>query len=596
MKNLIYALILLTGLSFAQDTIDNPDITTEEIQNHIKYLSSDEFEGRFAGTEQNQLAAEYIKDQFESYGLIPFYNGSYFQEFEFIQSIKPGENNNVSITQNNVELNLELDNDFVTAPFSGSGSVTGELAFAGYGIASNDLEYNDFAGIDVKDKIVIIMRYNPDHDSAMSKFDRYSSLRVKASAARDSGAAGVIFVNGFEPNEDDELIEFKYDRGPQMKFPLVHIKRSYINDILQNEGYNFREIQAEIDSTKQPNSFIIEDVKVTLQTEVEQIQAKANNVAGYIEGNDPTLKDSYIVIGAHFDHIGWGETGSMYRGDEPMIHNGADDNASGTTGVMELAERLSAEKNQLKHSIVFMAFNAEELGLLGSSHTVNNFPVDVESVVAMINMDMIGRVNEDKDLTIIGTGTSSIWEDLLNELNTYDFKLKFNSDGFGGSDHQSFTLKEVPVLFFFTGIHSDYHRPSDDWDKINLEGQKNILHYIYSVVKDLDGRSERPDYVKVEREAHGGRGGYSKVYVGTIPEFGWQGEGFKLGGVSEGGPAQKAGLQSGDIMIKFGDKKVANIYDFMYAMQEHKPGDVVKVIVLRDGKEKEFDITLEARN
>lgn len=596
MKKLFFFLVVLSFAVFAQDTSDNPEITIDELQAHIKYLASDELEGRLAGSEGGKLAAEYLKSEFEKYGLLPFYEGSYFQPFDFIQTIELGENNSLTISYNDYEISPMLEEEFIVTAFSGSGTVSGTLAFAGYGISSSKLEYDDFEGLDLDGKIALIMRYNPEHDSTMSEFDRFSSLRVKASAARDNGALGVIFFNGPKPNLDDDLVEFKYDRGPTMPdFPVVHLKRNVIDDLLKKDGYNLDDLQKEIDNTKNPKSFVLNNISVTITTEVNEIKAVGRNVAGYLEGSDPILKDEYIVVGAHFDHLGWGVDGSMYRGDEPMIHNGADDNASGTAGLLELAEKFAANSELLNRSIVFMGFNAEELGLLGSNYTVNNFPVDLNQTVAMINMDMIGRLSDEKSLTIIGTGTSSIWENLLEENNTYEFDLKFNDDGWGGSDHQSFTLKEIPVLFFFTGIHEDYHKPSDDWDKINYEGQQKVVSYVYSVLSSINEFEERPDYVKVERTAPKGGMGVAKIYVGTIPEFGWNGEGFKLGGVSEGGPAQKAGLQGGDIMIQFGEKKVVNIYDFMYAMNDHKPGDVVKVVVIRDGEEKEFDVVLESK-
>lgn len=596
MKRILLLILSISIIISAQDTSNNPEITKEELTNHIKYLASDELEGRLAGSEGGHKAEEYIRKQFESYGLLPFYNENYFQEFEFIQNLELGDNNSVVLEYGDESVHPKLNERFVVVPFSGNNSLTAELAFAGYGIASSKLNYDDYKGLDLAGKIAVIMRYNPEHDSAMSEFDRFSSLRVKASAARDSGAVGVIFVNGFQPNVDDDLVEFDYDRGPSMAdFPIIQVKRDIIDALLKSEGYDLAVIQEKIDNSKTPYSFIFKNAKATLSTDVLEIKVKGNNVAGYIEGTDPELKNEYVVVGAHFDHLGWGIDGSLYRGDEPMIHNGADDNASGTSGLLEIAEKVAANKVQFKRSIVFVAFNAEELGLLGSAYTVSHLPIDINKVVAMLNMDMIGRLNTEKSLTVIGSGTSSLWKDMLDENNTEGFVLKLNDDGWGGSDHQSFTLKEIPVLFFFTGVHEDYHKPSDDWDKINYEGEKEVADYVYSILTGISNLDERPDYVKVEREAPKGGGGYAKVYVGTIPEFGYNGEGFKLGGVSEGGPAQKAGLQGGDIMIKFGEKDVKNIYDFMYGMNDHKPGDVVKVIVLRDGEEKEFDVTLEAK-
>ncbi len=420
-------------------------------------------------------------------------------------------------------------------------------------------------------------------------------MRRKASIAKDKGAKGIIFVNGFKPAEDDNLVEFKYDRSAGIDdFPAVHVKRDFADKLIAANGKNFKEIQAEIDNTKKPNSFLITDGKANVETEVIYNNGVGRNVVGWIEGSDPELKNEYIVLGAHYDHLGYGEVGSLYRGDDILIHNGADDNASGTTGLLELAEKFASDPSQIKRSIIFMAFSGEELGLLGSIYIVNNSPVNIENIAAMLNMDMIGRLNEDTVLNVIGVGTSTNFKSMLEEKNSYGFNLSFTDDGFGGSDHQSFTNKNIPVLFFFTGTHEDYHKPSDDTEKINFAGQENIVKYVYDVTVELSNTKAKPDYVQVKREAP--RAGYGgKVYVGTVPEFGYEGKGFKLSGVSDGGPAQLAGLQGGDIMIKFGKKDLENIYDFMYAMSEYSPGDEVDVVVLRDGEEKTFTLKLQSK-
>jgi hypothetical protein len=222
MKKILLLIISLTIILASQDTSNNPDITQEEIKAHIKYLASDELEGRLAGSEGGRKAAEYIKDQFTSYGLLPFYNGSYFQEFEFIQSIELGDNNSINLSFGDKTISPELKDEFVVAPFSGNKTITAPLAFAGYGISSSKLNYDDYTGLDLEGKIAIIMRYNPEHDSAMSEFDRFSSLRVKASAARENGAVGVLFINGYKPNKEDELIEFKYDRFRKKSIKINH--------------------------------------------------------------------------------------------------------------------------------------------------------------------------------------------------------------------------------------------------------------------------------------------------------------------------------------------------------------------------------------
>ena len=593
MKRLVTILILLSfSISFAQN---NPEITKQEIQDHINYLASDELEGRFSGSAGERLAGDYIAEEFESYGLKKMFGSSYFQEFDFTSNIELGENNSLSIKTSDGSIDLKITDDFVTAPFSGNFNFESDLVFVGYAIASDKIDYDDFAGVDVNNKIVIAMRYNPDNDSTKSEFDAFSALRRKASTAKEKGAKAIVFVNGYKPAEDDKLIEFRYDRSSGIEdFAAVHVKRDIIDNLLKANGKDFKEVQETIDNTKKPLSFSLDNGSISIQTEVKYNTGVGRNVVGWIEGSDPVLKNEYIVLGAHYDHLGYGEVGSLYRGDEVLIHNGADDNASGTTGLLELAEKIGSEPDNFKRSIIFMAFSGEELGLLGSIHIVNNSPVSIENIAAMLNMDMIGRMNEDTVLNLIGVGTSTNFKSLLEEKNKYGFKLSFTDDGFGGSDHQSFTNKNIPVLFFFTGTHEDYHKPSDDADKINSEAQEKIVKYVYDITEELSNSEERPDYVQVKREAP--RGGYGgKVYVGTVPEFGYEGTGFKLSGVSDGGPAQLAGLQGGDIMIKFGKKDLENIYDFMYAMSEYAPGDEVDVVVLREGEEKTFTLKLQSK-
>ena len=593
MKRLVTILILLSfSISFAQN---NPEITKQEIQDHINYLASDELEGRFSGSAGERLAGDYIAKEFESYGLKKMFGSSYFQEFDFTSNIELGENNSLSIKTSDGTVDLKINDDFVTAPFSGNFNFESDLVFVGYAIASDKIDYDDFAGVDVNNKIVIAMRYNPDNDSTKSEFDAFSALRRKASTAKEKGAKAIVFVNGYKPAEDYKLIEFRYDRSSGIEdFAAVHVKRDIIDNLLKANGKDFKEVQETIDNTKKPLSFSLDNGSISIQTEVKYNTGVGRNVVGWIEGSDPVLKNEYIVLGAHYDHLGYGEVGSLYRGDEVLIHNGADDNASGTTGLLELAEKIGSEPDNFKRSIIFMAFSGEELGLLGSIHIVNNSPVSIENIAAMLNMDMIGRMNEDTVLNLIGVGTSTNFKSLLEEKNKYGFKLSFTDDGFGGSDHQSFTNKNIPVLFFFTGTHEDYHKPSDDADKINSEAQEKIVKYVYDITEELSNSEERPDYVQVKREAP--RGGYGgKVYVGTVPEFGYEGKGFKLSGVSDGGPAQLAGLQGGDIMIKFGKKDLENIYDFMYAMSEYAPGDEVDVVVLREGEEKTFTLKLQSK-
>jgi len=594
---ILFSLVITINL-YSQKTWKDSEISLKDIKAHLYYLASDDMKGRFSGSPEEIKSGDYIKTQFESYGLKPFFPNTYFQKFPFIEKVELTKSNTLQFTINKQSKELSIHKNFITAPFSGKSKISTAVVFAGYGITSTKLNYDDYDGIDVHGKVVVVMRYHPEHDSSKSEFDRYSTYRQKASAARDKGAAGIIFVNGHEPrNDEDLLMELRYDgAGGINDFPVSQIKRSVVDELFKSQNLDFAQYQKKIDLNKKPYSFLFNNISVNLSTEVKELEKTARNVVGYIEGNDPILKNEYIVIGAHYDHLGIDQlkTSSMYKGNDLQIHNGADDNASGTTGLLEVAEKFCALKSEIKRSIIFIAFSGEELGILGSTYFTNNSVIDIKNIVAMLNMDMVGRLNDEKSLTIIGAGTSSLWKNLLSEKNKYDLKLAFNDSGSGGSDHQAFTNKNIPVLFFFTGTHTDYHKPSDDADKINYEGTQAVVNFVFEVANSVQKLESKPDYVKIEEPAQ--RGAVrSRVTVGTVPEFGYNGNGYKLSGVTDGGPAAKAGLKAGDIIIKFGSKTVNNIYDFMYAMGEFSPGDKVDVVIIRDEKEVTVNLELTAK-
>ena len=599
MKKIIFVLIapfMFFGNYNGGDHNSNPEITSQEIKDHITYLASDEMKGRFTGSKECLEAANYIEEQFKSSGLTPLFSGGYKQTFPFISGVEFDGDNSVEFTIKDEINSLDLSKDFIPAPFSDNISSESELVFAGYGLSVPSLNYDDYDGIDVKDKIVLALRFNPEYDNPHSEFDNYSSFRQKTTVAREKGAKAIIFVNGALPKVDeDKLLDFKYDgAGSASGIGAIQIKRNFADQLFKSQGLNLEEYQKKISESKKPGSFLFKDVKVKIKTGVKEVIKDSWNVAGYLEGNDPELKNEYVVVGAHFDHLGMGETGSLYRGDTPQVHNGADDNASGTAGVLEIAEKFASEKNKLKRSIIFITFSGEELGLLGSEYFVNHTPVPVTQMSTMVNMDMIGRLNEKNELIVYGVGTSAGWKDLLNSSNSYNFSLAFHDDGYGPSDQSSFYGKNIPVLFFFTGTHPDYHRPTDDVDKINFSGEEKVVKYVYDVTLQIDSEEQKPEYINVPRKDEGTRGGW-KVYVGTIPDYAADVEGLKLTGVSEGSPAQKGGIKGGDIMINFGGKKISNIYDYVYALQEHVPGDVVEVVVQRNGEEIKLQVELGAR-
>ncbi len=495
----VIIVLFITSLPALAQKSYSPDITAKEIQESINFLASEKLEGRFTGSAGEKLASDFIQDVFKHAGLVPLFNGEYLQQFPFVASLKLTNDNSLEFDVNNFELKPKMQTEFITAPISGKADISSELVFVGYGISAPDLKYDDYAGINVKGKTALILRYNPDEDNPHSQFEKYSSYRYKAKVAREKGAVGVVFVTGYYPKDDvDKLMSLTYDGAKgETSLGIVQAKRNIISDLFKSENLNLEDYQKNIDSTKQPASFVFKNVKVRMNTEVEEVIEKGHNVAGYIEGSDPNLKDHYIVIGAHYDHWGWGGPGSLYRGAEPKIHPGADDNASGTAAVLELAEKFATIKDKLKRSIIFMTFSGEELGLLGSSYFTDHSPVPMDKIDAMINLDMVGRLNAEHNLIVYGTGTSTNWKDILNEYNkNYDFKLTFNDEGYGPSDQSSFYAKNIPVLFFFTGTHPDYHRPTDTADKINSTGEESVVKYVYQVAESIDENSTKAELHK----------------------------------------------------------------------------------------------------
>jgi len=584
------------------EKLRDKEITPEEMYQHIKYLASDKMEGRFPGTKGDMLTDNYIADEFEKYKVKPFDENGYLQPFEMVTEVKMVGQNELSIISDGVVSEYNVNKDFAPLGFSGKGRVEGELVFTGYGITAPEQNYDDYKDkngndIDIKGKVLVMMRYSPgQNDPHNNRFEKYEPSRYKTLPARDGQAAGIIFITGPQSG-DDALQKMKFDNVLQdAGLPVLSVSREIIENIFKNNGLNLAIIQSEIDSTKTSNSFVLNNAKAVIEANIEPVKVKTNNVIGFIEGNDPVLKNEVIVIGAHKDHLGYGAYGSLHRGSDKQIHNGADDNASGTSGLLEIAQKISVNKKDLKRSVLFIAFGAEEAGLLGSSFFTKSKMFENMNIVAMLNMDMIGRVVDNK-LVIYGTGTSSVWDNALDNINkTYNFNITKTPDGFGPSDHSSFYTKNIPVLHFFSGTHTDYHSPTDDIEKINSGDGALIAKMVYDVAMDLSKQQGKPDFIKVTSTGNENRTmGNIKVYVGTIPDYSATVEGMKLAGVKEGSPAEKGGLIAEDVIIKFGNKDVKNIYDYMYAMGEFKPGEEAEIVVLRNNEKVTLKIVLGSR-
>lgn len=594
-KILILALIFSANFIFAQYDIDkvrNNEITKEEIYEHIKYLASDKLEGRYPGSTGGVLAMDYLSKEFQTYGLVPFGDSSYIQPFDMITDLKLGEGNVLEILNKDKSKKINVENDWMPLSYSSSGNMSGYLMFLGYGISAPDLNYDDYKGMLVEGKIAVIMTNSPTSNSTVNKFSSYESIYKKIVKARENKAAGVIIIS--DSKTEDNLPKLVYSLSSKSAgIPVIRVKREFIANIFKEMKYDLDKVQENITKNQKPESFALTNYTASGKVSLEQVKARTGNVIGYIEGSDPVLKNEVIVIGGHYDHLGWGGENSLYDGKDRKIHYGADDNASGTTGVLELAQKLSANKSSLKRSILLMCFTGEEEGLIGSAYFTNSPIFSKMNIVSMINMDMIGRIENDK-LVINGTGTSTGWVSTLDEVNkNYNFTMSYIPDGFGPSDQSSFYSKNIPVLFFFTGLHTDYHKPSDTYDKINISGEEKVVRYVYDLVNNIANAEKKPEYSKVaESNEKKQETGPVKVYVGTIPDFSSNEEGYKISGVKEGSPAEKGGITAGDLMVKFGSREIKNIYDYTAALGEYKPGDEVEITVKRNGEAMIFKIVL----
>jgi len=586
-------------------------LSTERIAKHIQFLASDKLQGRRAGTPFADQAAKYIESEFRSYGLKPASPSGFLQPFNFVSSVKPGDQNSFEFKSPSGSQKLKTGEAFMPLAFSPSRPVSGEAVFVGYGISAPELGLDSYSGIDSKGKIVIILRGSPDGDNPHGKFAEFTQpgleIQNKTLKAREKGAAGVVFVSAEKSFHEDRLSRLRHDLNfLDSGIPTVVVNRDAAASILTAGGASLSAAEAK---AKEANSaFNLKDLTIKFKTDVVKINGNSANVVGVLPGSDPQLSSEYVVLGAHYDHLGLGGPESLAAKPEGEIHHGADDNASGTTGLLEIARVLAAERSKVKRSIMFIAFSGEELGLLGSGAYTKNPSIPLSTTVAMLNMDMIGRL-QNGSLFVGGVGTSPAWKPLLEKLNgtmsptasaagngsgSRFQKLSFGEDGFGPSDHQSFYVRDIPVLFFFTGTHDDYHRPSDTADKINVEGLKNVAEFVREIAVSVANEPQRIAFTKVKVEQRPTGRGF-RVYLGTVPNYSDQNDGLKLDGVRPGSPAEKAGLRAGDIVIKLGKMPIKNVYDYTYALGEMRGGEEVEAVIRRDGKEMTVKITPEKR-
>jgi Zn-dependent M28 family amino/carboxypeptidase len=683
----LFFVLVTTGALAQQQRARSDEPSAARLRTDVTYLASDKLDGRRTGTPGAEEAARYIADEFKRLGLKPGasrqinysagqskseeQHATYLQTFPYVASVEAGKGNAMAFTRKLGEmvggtpapaLDLRVGEDWMPLAWSANGRIERSgVVYVGYGITANDLNHDDYANVDVKDKIALAFVGTPDGDNPHGQFVRYNDLRFKAAAARDHGARALLLIAREENFKDDKLAHLHLDDNAagDAGLPVVVISRQVARSAIEAaampavrfeilEGaLNAQPASAPANGASQPAaaqptatagaaapaknfSAALNNVAFSVTTDLMRREAPAANVIGVLPGSDVKVQDELIIIGAHYDHLGRGGQGSLAPR-EGEIHHGADDNASGTAALLELARLFSAARP--RRTLVFIAFSGEEEGLLGSAYYVKQPARPLAQTVAMINMDMVGRLKEDK-LNVGGVGTAAEWRELVartnNELKVHvmaggpvaeragapaevpivtaangqvvataapgqRFTLALSEDGYGPSDHSSFYSKQIPVLFFWTGTHEDYHKPSDTADKINYDGEARIVALVRDVVRSVDANDKRPTYTQAKSDNTQGRSMGFRVYLGTIPNYADSNDGLKLDGVRDDSPAAKAGLQAGDRIIKLAGRDIHNVYDYTYALGEMKAGQEYEVEIVRGTERLTLKLTPAAR-
>lgn len=649
MKKNLFSLLVLLALTFCVFGQRTETSKVEKnLRKHVSYLASDELEGRKTGEKGATFAAGYVANMFARYKLKAGYvdsdsensSPSFLQPFPFVSDVSLGKNNSLNLSDSRKLIQAKNEKEWAPLKFSPNTKLSyTPMVFAGFGIDAKRLKYSDYSELDVKDRIVLAFDGTPDKSNPHSRFGFYN-VHSKANFAKEKGAKALVLISSKQNFADDDLPKRYNQTLGETSIPTLLISRNTAKKLLDVDEMTLLHEEQFLDAVatgkdrKAAYKRINRETPLVAKFEIDlkKNQTPNYNVIGILEGTDAKLKEEAIVIGAHYDHLGRGGAGSLAPNSNE-IHNGADDNASGTSALIELARQFSKAKNN-KRTIIFIAFGAEESGLIGSkAYTANPmFPLD--KTVAMINMDMVGRLNKNK-LTVGGIGTADEWKELVPRLQPRTagkgvvknqkvsdisesnvpisvgtigsmmvtktpeqlvFDLQLNQDGFGPSDHSSFYAKKIPVLFFFTGTHMDYHKPSDDAHKINYEGLEKITMFVSNIVKAVDQNPFRPAYKVAKNSAPmGGRTRFN-VSLGTIPSYADNDNtGLVLDGVRKGSAAEKAGIKGGDKIVKIADKEIRNISDYMFMLGKMNAGKTYDLVVVRDGKKVNLKLVPDPR-
>lgn len=563
----------------------------------VMRLAADSMEGRGIGTQGLEASADLLAHRFAEMGLQPG-GDSFDQRFEVVTGVAVGQPSTLLWDSSQTA----LATDWTPVGFSSNGTFDAPVVFAGYGVRAEPLGYDDFAGVDVAGKVVLAMRFEPQEDNDDSVFEgrratHYSDLRRKALSARELGAAALIIVTpAREDGEPDPLLPMR-ERGPVSRagLPVLHITRELANAWLAKAGTSLEAERAAIDAELQPRSKLL-DVRVRGEVTVDATTASVRNIVGVLPGAG-SLADEVVVVGAHYDHLGHGGSGSMTP-DVDAVHNGADDNASGVAAMIcgvETMDRSAADRRTL----VVAAFTAEEIGLAGSSYYTEHPVRPLDKTVAMVNLDMVGQLWAGP-LQALGTDSAPEWTSVLQPTaDTLGITLNTGGDGYGPSDHMSFYEEDIPVVHFFTGSHPRYHTPADDVHTVDMAGGQRVSALLSGTLGALATRSEGLSFQpSTSGPVMAGDSRGFNAYLGTIPDYSAMTSsegGVLLSGVRAGGPADLAGIRGDDTLVHLGTTTINNLYDFVYALRDHRPGDTVKAVVLRDGERIELQATLGKR-
>ena len=572
----------------------NPEITTDDLKESLTYLASDELEGRLPGSNGGKLAAEYVASKFELYGITPGGEDGYFQNFDVVTKTEAPVEANILRAG---DITGELGKDFTPLSYSDNATLTADVVFAGYGFAidQDSLQWDDYGGTNVEGKWALVLLNDPEIRDPNSLFIPYSGEKSKVVTAKEKGAGGILFVAGPKVSRNDKLLSLEVDQTESnLGIPAFSISREFADKLLAKGGTTVEKLEEGLVSTMKPNSFSI-DMELEGTSNVVFHKTSTENVIGVLEGSDKELKSEYLVVGAHFDHLGWGGTEASREPDTLAIHYGADDNGSGTSGLLEIADKLAHAK--LKRSVVLIAFGAEEIGTIGSKYFTNNPTVPKDKIVAMVNLDMVGRLKDTKEITVSGVGTSKEGEQLLKDIlneKERDLVLSVEYNGFGPSDHANFYVENIPVFFFNTGAHEDYHTSRDVVEKINFEGLQRVTEYAYDLSEYLANAPNNLTFQEAGPKGKARNTRKGKVKLGIMPNFGKSEEdGLRVDGVTPNSAADRGNIKKGDVIVGIAGKEVHNIYEYMARMTNVRPGQTINVDIIRDGEKKVLIIQID---